>query len=260
MKLTLIFLTCFVGLSYQQRYVWPMPYAPRAHLMPLFYADGQPAADVEILPEVKEIDNQAKNEPEIQQDHEKVFLPLASPVLNFKPFTTTTTFTSTSVSVVSTPTTVKCIPSTKFSIATAANLLAIPVVTEVRATSACARRRRDLEHLLADAESAKASIEPAQPIALEVSAIEPLPVADVKDASFTEPEIESSQLMNLSPEVVQEDPSKEDRGLLNLSLTTTISVTTVTTVISFAGATVKSTANIAADNALLCLPSGFTVC
>jgi hypothetical protein len=30
-----------------------MPYAPRAHLMPLFYSDGQPAADIEILPEIK---------------------------------------------------------------------------------------------------------------------------------------------------------------------------------------------------------------
>ncbi|KAK4026942.1 hypothetical protein OUZ56_015963 [Daphnia magna] len=258
MKLALIFLTCFVSLSYQQRYVWPMPYAPRAHLMPLFYADGQPAADVEILPEIKEIDNQAKIEPEIQQDNEKVFL--GNAVLNFRPFTTTTTFTSTSVSVVSTPTTVKCIPSTQFSIATAANAGVDPPVVEVRATSACARRRRDLEHLLADADLAKASIEPAQPIALEVSAVEPLPVADAKEASFTEPEIESSQLMNLSPEVVQDDPSKEDRGLLNLSLTTTISVTAVTTVFSFAGATVKNTASIAADGALQCLPSGFLVC
>ena len=53
MKITLIFLACFVSLSYQQRYVWPMPYAPRAHLMPLFYSDGQPAADIEILPEIK---------------------------------------------------------------------------------------------------------------------------------------------------------------------------------------------------------------
>ena len=30
-----------------------MPYAPRAHLMPLFYSDGQPAADIEVLPELK---------------------------------------------------------------------------------------------------------------------------------------------------------------------------------------------------------------
>lgn len=96
-----------------------------------------------------------------------------------------------------------------------------------------------------------------------MSANEPIPAAEVKEASFTEPEIESSQLMNLSPEVVQEDPSKEDRGLLNLnslSLTTTISVTTVATVFSFAGATVKSTASIAADGGLKCLPSGFAVC
>lgn len=52
MKLALFFLSCFVGFSYQERYIWPMPYAPRAHLMPLFYADGQPA-EVETAPVIQ---------------------------------------------------------------------------------------------------------------------------------------------------------------------------------------------------------------
>ena len=43
MKLALIFLVSFVGLSWAERYIWPSPLAPRAHLMPLFYADGHPA-------------------------------------------------------------------------------------------------------------------------------------------------------------------------------------------------------------------------
>lgn len=43
MKFALIFLVSFVGLSAAERYIWPSPIAPRAHLMPLFYADGHPA-------------------------------------------------------------------------------------------------------------------------------------------------------------------------------------------------------------------------
>lgn len=52
MKVTLLLLACLVGVSYAQRYIWPMPYAPRAHLLPLFYADGKPA-HFENLPQVQ---------------------------------------------------------------------------------------------------------------------------------------------------------------------------------------------------------------
>ena len=98
-----------------------MPYAPRAHLMPLFYSDGQPAADIEVLPEIKvrndylkssfvfhtccspllfpffkmnfnqDIDNHPKIEPSIEHDQEqKILLTLPSALTNFRPFTTTT--------------------------------------------------------------------------------------------------------------------------------------------------------------------------
>lgn len=96
-----------------------------------------------------------------------------------------------------------------------------------------------------------------------MSAVEILPAAEGKEAS-NEPEIESSQTLNHSAaDDVEVDPSQEDRGLLNLnnlSLTTTVSVTSMTTVFSFAGATIKATATVAADAQLKCLPSGFVVC
>lgn len=241
-----------------------MPYAPRAHLMPLFYSDGQPAADIEVLPEIKDIDNHPKIEPSIEHDQEqKILLTLPSALTNFRPFTTTTTIISTSVVVVSTPTTIKCIPATQFSTVVAADPNANPPVVPTLATTACARRRRDVEHLLADSDLPKESIEPAQPIALEVSAVEILPSAEVKEASFTEPEIESSQVMEQSADHVEGNPNQEDRGLLNLnslSLTSTVSVTSVTTVFAFSGATIKATATVAADAQLKCLPSGFALC
>ena len=62
---------------------------------------------------------------------------------------------------------------------------------------------------------------------------------------------------------VEGAPNQEDRGLLNLnslSLTSTVSVTSVTTVFSFSGATIKATTAIAADGQLKCLPSGFALC
>ena len=78
-------------------------------------------------------------------------------------FTTLQTIISTSVIAVSTPTTIKCLPGAQFSTVVAADP-AVPVA-ETLATTACARRRRDVEHLLADSNLPKASIEPAQPIA-----------------------------------------------------------------------------------------------
>ena len=51
MKFAVIFLlaSCLVGVSYQQRFIWSMPYAPRPHLTPLFYADGQPAGNIDVI-------------------------------------------------------------------------------------------------------------------------------------------------------------------------------------------------------------------
>ena len=95
---------------------------------------------------------------------------------------------------------------------------------------------------------------------LEVSAVEILPSAEGKEASFTEPEIESSQTANLSADPVEVNSNQEDRGLLNLSLTSTVSVTSVTTVYSFAGATIKATKTVASDGQLVCLPSGYAIC
>jgi len=86
--------------------------------MPLFYSDGQPAADIEALPEIKvtssfiisrmphsccfctililkklnfnqDIDNHPKIEPSIEHDQEQKIL-LSNALSNFKPFTTTT--------------------------------------------------------------------------------------------------------------------------------------------------------------------------
>ncbi|EFX71146.1 hypothetical protein DAPPUDRAFT_112082 [Daphnia pulex] len=236
-----------------------MPYAPRAHLMPLFYSDGQPAADIEALPEIKDIDNHPKIEPSIEHDQEqKILLTLPSALTNFKPFTTTTTITSTSVVVVSTPTTVKCIPTAQFSTVVAANAAAAPPVAATLATTACSRRRRDLEQLLDGSDLTKEAIQPAQPLALEVTVVDILP--EGKEASFAEPEIESSKTANLSADPVEVSSDQEDRGLINLSLTSTVSVTSVTTVYSFAGATIKATATVAAAGQLLCLPSGYAIC
>jgi len=231
--------------------------------MPLFYSDGQPAADIEILPEIKDIDNNPKIEASIEHDQEqKILFTLPSAFTNFKPFTTTTTVVATSTVVVSTPTTIKCIPTAQFSTVVAANPATVPPVAATLATTACARRRRDLEHLLAGSDLPKASIEPAQPIALEVSAVEILPSAEVKEASFTEPEIVSSQTMEKSADHVEGNLYQENRILPNLSfnLTSTVSVTSVTTVFSFVGATIKSSATVAAAGQLQCLPSGFVIC
>lgn len=44
MKLTLIILGCFVCVSKQERYIWPLPVSPsQAIYKPLFYGDGLPA-------------------------------------------------------------------------------------------------------------------------------------------------------------------------------------------------------------------------
>ena len=75
------------------------------------------------------------------------------------------TIISTSVIAVSTPTTIKCLPGAQFSTVVKADAGAKQPVAETLATTACARRRRDVEHLLADSNLPKASIEPAQPIA-----------------------------------------------------------------------------------------------
>ena len=117
----------------------------------------------------QELDSQPKNDPTVVQDQEQRQLInlLPTAVTNFKPFTTTTvrygwidlklhsfhriffywqTILSTSTLTVSTPTTVKCIASAAFS---------------ANSTSACARRRREIEELLAH--SHKTAIDPAPP-------------------------------------------------------------------------------------------------
>lgn len=44
MKLALILLGCFVCVSKQERYIWPLPVSPKqAVYKPLFYGDGLPA-------------------------------------------------------------------------------------------------------------------------------------------------------------------------------------------------------------------------
>lgn len=44
MKLALLVLACFVCLSKQERYIWPLPIpANQAIYKPLFYSDGLPA-------------------------------------------------------------------------------------------------------------------------------------------------------------------------------------------------------------------------
>ena len=55
MKLTLLLVTCLVGVSYQQRYIWHVPYGPRAHYTPLYYADGLPAGYDLIEPSIDKV-------------------------------------------------------------------------------------------------------------------------------------------------------------------------------------------------------------
>ena len=52
MKMILVLLFCLVGVTYQQRYIWPhQPTHAQAKYQPLFYANGVPAG-YDILPQV----------------------------------------------------------------------------------------------------------------------------------------------------------------------------------------------------------------
>ncbi len=83
-----LFLALFVSHSNQERFIWPSPIAPRAHLMPLFYADGQPAGEVissislcfRMI--VSKHDNAIQIEPEQTEPGEKLFFrPISIPSL-----------------------------------------------------------------------------------------------------------------------------------------------------------------------------------
>ena len=86
-----------------------------------------------------------------------------------------------------------------------------------------------------------------------MTAVETMPQIEAKEVIA--PEIESSQMT-----VSDDGPIANEERLFSLSLVSTVSVTQYTTVVSFAPYTVKSTAAIAANGSLNCLPSGYVVC
>lgn len=170
MKLALLVLGCFVCVSKQERYIWPIPIDPNhAVYKPLYYSDGLPAGyDV-----IKKSDttNQVQSHFKVlfavhliikilfesySQDEkqsagliprnnapQRLFLNANSIYL----FTTTTTLTSVVTSTATTAAVVKCIPSAQLS-----------------ATTACARRRREvLNKLLVGDIDDKIEIKPDLP-------------------------------------------------------------------------------------------------
>jgi len=229
MKLAIVFLlaSCLVGLSYQQRFIWSMPYAPRPHLTPLFYSDGQPAGNIDPSGEINlgGVDTQNK------------FLGGLLPSSSIYLYTTTTTVVSTVVSTLTTPSTFKCIPPSQFS--ATANV------------TSCARRRREIE----------SPIEPNQPLALEPSAITNLPTAaEIKESGVqyhSQSNIESSLINNVSPFMMQQQPAI--RGILPNLISTVTAVSSVVSY-SYVPATVKATQSVGAASGLLCLPAGYIIC
>jgi len=204
-----------------------MPYAPRPHLTPLFYADGQPAGNIDPSGEINlgGVDTQNK------------FLGGLLPSSSIYLYTTTTTVVSTIVSTLTTPSTFKCIPSSQFS-----------ATTNV---TSCARRRREIE----------SPIVPNQPLALEPSAITSLPTAaEIKESGVqyhSQTNIESSQIDSVAPFMMQQQPLI--RGILPNLISTVTAVSSVVSY-SYVPATVKVTVSLGNAAGLLCLPSSYVIC
>jgi len=231
MKFAIIFVlaSCLVGLSFQQRFIWSLPYAPRPHLTPLFYADGQPAGNIDPSGEINLGGGQQQN---------KFLAGLLSPSSSIYLYTTTTTVVSTVVSTLTTPTSVKCIPSAQFS--ATANV------------TSCSRRRREIE----------SPIEPNQPLALEPSAIANLPTTpEVKETNLfhSQTNIESSQQVdNIVPFIMQQQQPLIRAGLPNIISTVTVVSSAVS--YTYVPATIKVSETVGATSGLLCLPAGYVIC
>ncbi|XP_046450841.1 uncharacterized protein LOC124198839 [Daphnia pulex] len=229
MKLALLVLGCFVCASQQERFIWPFPIDPnQAAYKPLYYSDGLPAGyDV-----VKKSDVNPKDEKQsaevIPRNNapQRLFLNANSIYL----FTTTTTLTSVVTSTATTAAVVKCIPAAQFS-----------------ATTACARRRRDVKNQLLVGDEIE--IKPDLPKPLETSVIAddvPAVMADI---------ISSQKEEALEPSIADYSTYQQ-----RAAFTTTVSATSYTTTYAFVATSITSTTSLGIAAGLLCLPSGFVIC
>ncbi|XP_057378771.1 uncharacterized protein LOC130700801 [Daphnia carinata] len=275
MKLTLILLICFVGVTYQQGYPWSPFYrhSPRLFLSNNYDENDQQlsaksAYDFELADSLSTYDDDeiASSITDVQaripfssarKAQKKFFVTSVFPnslfPFNFRPVTVTT-LTTTALSVVTSTavlaTVQSCIPATQF--LTQAGAGGAPVVL----TTTCGRRRRDIDRPERQIETQfDDSISPTRVLPWATSSVAPNFVTydDVK------PELRSSQ------EILGEDHrqifrvgganARQRRGL-SLVLTVTLTSTSY----SFSTTTLKKTVNLSGQAQLLCMPAGFAVC
>nr|CAH0102939.1 unnamed protein product [Daphnia galeata] len=270
MKLTLILLVCFVGATYQQGYAWSPfydPYSPRIFLNNNYdQINRHQLTDKSTLQietrynsDADEIDSSIPNiEPRTpfgnynKKAQNKFFVTsiLPNSFFNFKPLTVTT-LTSTVISTISSTAVIatvqSCLPSTMF----------VTTVGFVQLTTACARRRRDIDDEYSPRQiTAEISdlILPSLVLPLATSS-----VASDYERYHVNPEIASSQtdLEEDQPQFVKID---KNNGRQHRALSLLVTVTSTSTLYSFSTTTIKKTINLSGPQQLSCLPSGFAVC
>ncbi|KAI9563868.1 hypothetical protein GHT06_011335 [Daphnia sinensis] len=278
MKLTLILLICYVGVTYQLGYPWspiyrhsPRLFLPNNYNENDYHLSAKPAYDFEVADSLVTYDDDdiASSISDVQAR-----IPFSSPrklqkkffvtsvftnslfnPFNFRPVTVTT-LTTTALSVITSTavlaTVQTCIPANQF--LTQAGPGGGPMVL----TTTCGRRRRDIgqpvegliETQFAD------SISPTGVLPLAASSVAPNFVRydDVK------PELRSSQ------ESLGEEDQRQMfrvnggnvRQRRGLSLVVTVTLTS--TSYSFSTTTLKKTVSLSGPAQLSCLPAGFAVC
>ncbi|XP_046642757.1 uncharacterized protein LOC124327803 [Daphnia pulicaria] len=268
MKLALILLVCFVGATYQQGYAW----SPFYHYSPhLFFYNNYDQANRQFSDKSTlnigtgysddEIDSSI---PEIQaripfghtkKPQKKFFITsiLPNSFFNFKPLTITTltsTVFSTITSTAVIATVQSCLPATMFFTSSGPSGF-------VTLTSACGRRRRDIDESSPRQITAEIgdSILPSVVSPLETSSVVP----ELDGYNNVNPEITSSQT-NIEEEQRQFVNIDKNSGRQNRALSLLVTVTSTSTSFSFSTTTIKKTINLSGPAQLSCMPSGFALC
>ncbi|KAK4027171.1 hypothetical protein OUZ56_016183 [Daphnia magna] len=274
MKLTLILLVCFVGVTYQQGYAWSPfhRHSPRLYLSNNYHENdrqlpAKSAYDFELADSLATYDDDeiASSLSDVQaripfgsarKAQKKFFVTSVFPnslfPFNFRPVTVTT-LTTTALSVITSTavlaTVQSCIPAAQFLTQQAAGG---PMVF----TTACGRRRRGIDQPDRQIETQfDDSISPTAVLPLAASSVAP----SFDGYDVVQPELRSSQT-NLEEDQrqifrVDAGNARQRRGL-SLVLTVTLTSTSY----SFSTTTLKKTVNLSGTGQLSCLPAGFAVC
>jgi len=225
MKLTLVFLVCFVGLACAQ-YVFP-----QYHRAPYYYYPEQfhKYAFVPHLQKQGPVQARTPNEEDFSDPDGRFFNFLTSYTSNIiTTVTSTSFFTETSTATVGSS--VQCIPLAQFAAGSQ--------------TVAC-RRRRSLADLIKE----DVKIAPSAVQTMEMTAEPQLLKREVQPELISTREREDGEVFSS-----QRDPR------LFLSLTFVSTVSSTVTTYSFVTTGITTTLNVAAAGAVLCIPNGVVLC